>query len=197
MRLMNVAVFGAVILMPTVLLADSGPFSGPLHAAAMQQPYITVVGEARREVVPDRIAWQVSVVTLGESVAGVAAAHTPEVQAALTFLQAVPVAEEDVQTAHMQLQQRWRHAGKLGRVSDGFEARTRIQFDIGDFAVYENIWSGLSELPGVTIDSARFVTSNDPAVEDRLRLQALGSCSAQGYGHGQCVGSGLGAGADY
>jgi uncharacterized protein YggE len=163
--ILPVVLLGAMCIWPlTNLAADDG---------MLEQPHITVVGEARREVVPNRIAWQVTVTTRGETVAAVAAAHTPEVQAALAFLVAAPVAQDDLKTAHMQLQQRWRHVGKMGRVSDGFEARTRIQFAIENFELYQNIWSGLSELSGVTVDSARFVTPNDPAIQDRLRLQAL------------------------
>jgi len=127
-------------------------------------PHVTVTGTATLQVVPDLMRWQLAVRTVDPASAGAAEAQGKAVAAVMAFLKQQRIVEESIQTSRIQLGDNWSDS-RAGRVRDGYFAATDLSFSLTDFDRYARIWTGLAELPGVSVRAV------DMDHRDRIRFQ--------------------------
>jgi len=163
----------STVLLATWLTLSSVPmFSGAAFAEQNQLPQISVYGSAVSEALPDQVYWTISLRSEGKKVADLANAHAERIKKVLAYLQAQKIKKEHTQTRQMNLTENWNYQSDR-RVKEGYVAHTQIQFRSDDIKQYANLWSGLAELEGVSIEGSYFDTSKRIEIQNETRTQAL------------------------
>jgi uncharacterized protein YggE len=140
--------------------------------AEFEVPHIIVYGTAETKVTPDELHWNVSINTKGKQVDLLASEHLREVESLLQYLQAKGVADEDVQTSRMQLNENWEYRNQ-SRLKAGYYAYTQIQFKTTDFEEYIRIWTELAKFSNIAIDNVAYGVSNLIELQKKTRIEAV------------------------
>jgi uncharacterized protein YggE len=135
-------------------------------------PRIGVYGTATTHAKPDQLRWVLGVKTTGLDIEKVASEHDKTVSMTLAFLKKQGVTDTDIQTSNVSLDENWDYRGNT-RVRDGFFAQTGISFISADLPHYRDMWIGLSQIPGLSVESATWETSRRIVLQDITRVQAL------------------------
>jgi uncharacterized protein YggE len=147
-----------------VLLAVVVFCSGFAAAEILEQPHIAVYGTAEIKVTPNEMVWFLDVSTKDNKLPIVAKNHTATVKQVLVFLKSLEIKKKTLQTSRMQYGEDWKTINRE-RVKVGYHASTSIGFTVSDFDLYQQIWFGLAEIDGVSIQYTRYAHS------DRIRYQ--------------------------
>lgn len=142
------------------------------HASDYDIPHIAVYGTAITQAAPDELRWSISVTTKGLNIAEVADKHDKLVSDAIAFLKKRQIPEKEIQTSNLRLTENWEYRGN-SRVLEGFFANTDIAFKSSDLEDYRNLWIGLSQLNGVSVNGASWDTSERIELQNSTRVQAL------------------------
>jgi uncharacterized protein len=146
--------------------------SSAVFAEENKQPQISVYGSAVSEVVPDQVYWHISIRSEGKKVSELANSHAEKIKKVLAYLQNQKIKKEHTQTRQMNLTENWNYnTGK--RVKEGYVANTQIQFRSDDLKQYSSLWSGLSELEGISIEMTHFDSSKRLSIQSETRTLAL------------------------
>lgn len=141
-------------------------------SAQFEVPHISVFGTAETKVTPDELHWNVSINTKGKQVDALAAEHLRDVGSVLDYLKANGVADEDVKTSHMQLNEEWEYRNQ-SRLKVGYYAFTRISFKTGDFDDYVRLWTELAKFSNIAIDNVNYGVSDIIEVQKKTRIEAV------------------------
>ena len=147
-----------------------------IHLGAEELPRIEVSGTAIIEVEPDIIRWNLQVQQIRQSAADAASRMNEATKTVMRILQSNGIADADIQTTHLQLSENWRYS-KLSsgsnRVRDGFVASVNVGFKQRNFRGYEAIWSQLTEIEGVLVQSTSFSISNRNELKKEAQQMAV------------------------
>ena len=163
----------AVVLCCAALTVFSAmAFSLPAFAGEKQQPQISVYGSAVSEVLADQVFWAISIRSEGKKVSELANTHAERIKKVLAYLQNQKIKKEHIQTQQMNLSENWNYnSGK--RIKEGYVANTQIRFRSDDLKQYAELWSGLAELEGISIEGTHFDTSKRISIQNETRNLAL------------------------
>lgn len=148
------------------------------RAADADVPHLTVIGTAKIEVQPDLLNWTVTVDSKGGSADQLVATEDASVATTLATIRAAGIEAKDIQTSVAQLfENREFRSGSF--VSNGYKAQALISFRCRQVGLYRKLWLSLAKLPGVSVQSSGWDTSNRIATQDKAREQALRSARAK------------------
>lgn len=142
------------------------------HGSDYDIPHIVVYGTAITQAPPDELRWSISVTTKGLNITEVADKHDKLVSDAITFLKKRQIPEKEIQTSNLRLTENWEYRGS-SRVLEGYYANTDIAFKSSDLSDYRNLWIGLSQINGVSVNGATWDTSQRIELQNSTRIQAL------------------------
>ncbi len=154
-------------------------------------PNVTVYGTATTEVTPDQMNWQLTVTNKGKDLAPVADNHSGIVSNVLKFLKASGIDEQKVQTARMEFGENWEYRNS-NRVKEGYFATTRVSFEVTNFDLYQNLWSGLAKIKNVSIDYVSYDYSKRIEVQNETRIKALQAAKEKAKSLAETLGSRIG-----
>ena len=140
--------------------------------AQFEVPHISVFGTAETKVTPDELHWNVSINTKGKQVDALAAEHLRDVGTVLDYLKSNRVADKDVKTSHMQLNEEWEYRNQ-SRLKVGYYAFTRISFKTSDFDDYVRLWTELAKFSNIAIENVNYGVSEIIEIQKKTRVEAV------------------------
>jgi len=143
-----------------------------LLIAEFEVPHISVFGTAETKVTPDELHWSVSINTKGKQVDALASEHLRDVDAVLNYLRANKVADDDVKTSHMRLDEEWEYRNQ-SRLKVGYFAYTSVTFKTSDFDDYVRMWTELAKFSNIAIDNVSYGVSDIIEVQKKTRVEAV------------------------
>jgi uncharacterized protein YggE len=143
----------------------------PSQADERPLPQVTVFGTAVTEVIPDQMVWHLQVRNTAKLIENAADDHAQIVQKVIAFLKGVKIKEDLIQTSDMQFGENWEY--KSGsRVREGYFAATDITFKLNDFTKYRKLWSGLSKIPSISVQTVVYDHSKRIEYQNETRQKA-------------------------
>ena len=140
--------------------------------AEFDVPHVIVFGTAETEMTPDELHWNISIKSLGATVADVSKTHSDNVLNVLSYLETSGLTSDNVKTSRMQLKENMIYRNK-SRVREGYFAFTSINFKTTEFHDYMKRWEQLANFDNLTINSVAFALSNRLAIQDKTRIGAV------------------------
>jgi len=147
-------------------------FCPTLFADEPEKPHILVYGVATTEVEPDEMIWYLTVKNTGPELKGVADRHNNIVKKTLNMLKNENVDEKEIQTAGMQFGENIEYKNQT-RVREGYFASTYISFKLKDFDKYRDLWIGLADIEGVSLEGIYYDHSKRIDYQNETRKKAL------------------------
>ncbi len=174
-------------------VAAAGLFCGnaPAEADALSTPHITVNGTAVKEVVPDRLHWSLEVKNTGLELPKVADQHGKKVTALLDLLKISGVPDKDVQTARMEFSEN-RVYRRDEWVKEGYQAQTNVSFKLEDLGKYQQLWTALANLSGVSVADVSLDHSKRIELNKETRKVALQMAREKAAAMAEVLGSKVG-----
>jgi len=114
-------------------------------AGEFSQPYISVFGSAKTEVVPDVMRWSLKVDNKGQDLSAVSKTHTDIVKNVISAVRNQGVDKSRIQTTGMSFGENFVYRNN-SQIREGYVASTNIFFDLTDFDKYEALWLALSKI---------------------------------------------------
>jgi uncharacterized protein YggE len=153
--------------------------------------HVTVYGTATLQVAPNQMKWRLNVRNTDPASAAAAEAHGARVAAVIAFLKQNQIAEETIQTSHMELGEVWTFVAGSRR-PDGYFASTDVSFTLADLSRYVAIWIGLSGLPSVTVQQVDLDHADRIRFQNEARVKAVLAAREKAQGIAEALGVGLG-----
>lgn len=147
-------------------------FSSASWSHEIDQPHITVYGNAMKEVVPDTMLWSLRVENRGVELDKVSENHVKIVADALKLITKQGVAKKEIQTSGMRFGENYVYRAN-SRVKEGYIAATTISFEMKNLAKYEALWLSLSKVDAVNVNSVSFDYSKRIEAQNEVRINAL------------------------
>ena len=177
---------GLSLVIAAVLFTSMGEL-----AEAENPPSISVTGTAVTFVTPDQMDWQLQIVDVQEKLPGLAEAHSAIVAAAVKYLKEARVKEESIQTSAMNFGINREHENG-SYIRRGFIATTKITFRLDDLNRYKELWIGLAQLTGVSIENVGYQYSKRIDVQNDTRVKALEAAQSKAGAMAKVLGSRIG-----
>ena len=157
--------------------------------AGFDIPHVVVFGTAKTEVAPDELHWNISLKTLGGTVAEVSSNHTDDVSSVLNYLKKSGLSGDDVKTSNMQLNENVVYRNN-SRLKEGYFAFTSIRFKTTiESHSYLEYWKQLASFNNLTINSVVFALSNRIAIQDETRIIAAKNAKEKAVSLANALGS--------
>ena len=137
---------------------------------------MSVVGSVSKEVKPNKLVWDIQVVSKGPIIKDVAESHLTQVDTLIRFLKENKIKENELSTSGMSLRDDYDYRNST-RI--GFVATTKVNVVIRDLDLYEEFWMALSEIEDVRINSVDFAHDDLPKMKKELHLKALKAAKAK------------------
>lgn len=141
-------------------------------AQEINQPHISVYGEAKKEVVPDEMHWSISVGNRGAELKQVSAEHTRLVKEVLKIIGQQGIDKKHIQTSGMTFGENYVYRDN-SRIKEGYIASTSISFKMDKFEHYEPLWLSLSKVNAVNVNSVSYDYSKRIEAQKETRIAAL------------------------
>ena len=133
---------------------------------------ITVSGEAKINVAPDEVVFDVTVQTLNKDLRQAKAQTDERLKKLMALTRTYQIAPQDVQTNYIKLEPRYR-GGDESRLFLGYSVRKDLVFKLRDVSKAESLLSDVLESGITRINSIRFLTSRLRTFKDQARAQAI------------------------
>lgn len=157
------------VLIP-VLIAVCSVFS--VAQAETLVPRVTVVGFAKKEVVPNEMNWNLQVQHKDKDLENLASKHAAATSEINQLLKQLAIKENKLKTSQMSFSENWEYLNE-SRIRLGYVASTNISFILSDFSKYLSIWQKLSQFPEVSVNGVNFSHSEIEKIQDELKTEAL------------------------
>lgn len=138
----------------------------------ISQPHITVYGEAKKEVVPDEMHWNINVGNRGSELKQVSAEHTRLVKDVLKIIGQQGIDKKHIQTSGMTFGENYVYRDN-SQIKEGYIASTTISFKMDNFDRYEALWLSLSKIDAVNVNSVSYDYSKRIEAQNETRIAAL------------------------
>jgi len=141
-------------------------------AAEIEEPHVSVVGSATEEIVPDKMLWHLFVSNKDMELLKASTDHRTSVNRVLTILKKVNIPEDKIQTTRMSYGENLVRKGN-NYVKEGYIASTTIIFTLENFSNYNQLWTDLAKVPGVSIKAVNYDSSKREETVKNVRAKAL------------------------
>jgi len=155
------------------LLLSTLMFTVLVSSAADNPPHVTVYGTATTSVAIDQMDWKIRISNKEPGLEEVAKAHSSTVQSVLDFLMENDLPEHCIQTSGMEFGEHFVSSKLKGRVRDGYQASSSINFKVTDLSKYKDLWSGISRMKNVSLNGITYNNSNRITHQNETRKKAL------------------------
>ncbi|MEE3176327.1 MAG: SIMPL domain-containing protein [Verrucomicrobiota bacterium] len=155
------------------LLLSTLMFTVLVSSAADNPPHVTVYGTATTSVAIDQMDWKIRISNKEPGLEEVAKAHSSTVQSVLDFLMENDLPEHCIQTSGMEFGEHFVSSKLKGRVRDGYQASSSINFKVTDLSKYKDLWSGISRMKNVSLNGITYDNSNRIKHQNETRKKAL------------------------
>ena len=155
------------------LLLSTLIFTVLVSSAADNPPHVTVYGTATTSVAIDQMDWKIRISNKEPGLEEVAKAHSSTVQSVLDFLMENELPEHCIQTSGMEFGEHFVSSKLKGRVRDGYQASSRINFKVTDLSKYKDLWSGISRMKNVSLNGITYDNSKRIKHQNETRQKAL------------------------
>ena len=148
-------------------------FTVLVSSAADNPPHVTVYGTATTSVAIDQMDWKIRISNKEPGLEEVAKAHSSTVQSVLDFLMENDLPEHCIQTSGMEFGEHFVSSKLKGRVRDGYQASSSINFKVTDLSKYKDLWSGISRMKNVSLNGITYNNSKRIKHQNETRKKAL------------------------
>ncbi|HIK96960.1 MAG TPA: DUF541 domain-containing protein, partial [Gammaproteobacteria bacterium] len=155
------------------LLLSTLIFTVLVSSAADNPPHVTVYGTATTSVAIDQMDWKIRISNKEPGLEEVAKVHSSTVQSVLDFLMENDLPEHCIQTSGMEFGEHFVSSKLKGRVRDGYQASSSINFKVTDLSKYKDLWSGISRMKNVSLNGITYNNSNRITHQNETRQKAL------------------------
>ena len=155
------------------LLLSTLMFTVLVSSAADNPPHVTVYGTATTSVAIDQMDWKIRISNKEPGLEEVAKAHSSTVQSVLDFLMENDLPEHCIQTSGMEFGEHFVSSKLKGRVRDGYQASSSINFKVTDLSKYKDLWSGISRMKNVSLNGITYDNSKRIKHQNETRKKAL------------------------
>ena len=168
MKLMTNSDIGKATLLLSTLM-----FTVLVSSAADNPPHVTVYGTATTSVAIDQMDWKIRISNKEPGLEEVAKTHSSTVQSVLDFLMENDLPEHCIQTSGMEFGEHFVSSKLKGRVRDGYQASSSINFKVTDLSKYKDLWSGISRMKNVSLNGITYDNSKRIKHQNETRKKAL------------------------
>lgn len=154
-----------VVLMTTSLFASAQSYD--------PRRTVHVEGQAQAHVVPDRAVITLGVETEGPNAATVKADNDKSVRTMLSALKKIGVKDENISTTSLSLQPVYNYRPDGRREFVKYVMRNTVVVTIRDLSMFDAILSQGVISGGNVVDDIAFAVSNEKAIRDSLRIEAV------------------------
>ncbi len=155
------------------LLLSTLMFTVLVSSAVDNPPHVTVYGTATTSVAIDQMDWKIRISNKEPGLEEVAKAHSSTVQSVLDFLMENDLPEHCIQTSGMEFGEHFVSSKLKGRVRDGYQASSSINFKVTDLSKYKDLWSGISRMKNVSLNGITYNNSKRIKHQNETRKKAL------------------------
>ena len=155
------------------LLLSTLMFTVLVSSAVDNPPHVTVYGTATTSVAIDQMDWKIRISNKEPGLEEVAKVHSSTVQSVLDFLMENDLPEHCIQTSGMEFGEHFVSSKLKGRVRDGYQASSSINFKVTDLSKYKDLWSGISRMKNVSLNGITYNNSNRITHQNETRKKAL------------------------
>ncbi|MEC9327008.1 MAG: SIMPL domain-containing protein [Verrucomicrobiota bacterium] len=155
------------------LLLSTLMFTVLVSSAVDNPPHVTVYGTATTSVAIDQMDWKIRISNKEPGLEVVAKAHSSTVQSVLDFLMENDLPEHCIQTSGMEFGEHFVSSKLKGRVRDGYQASSSINFKVTDLSKYKDLWSGISRMKNVSLNGITYNNSKRIKHQNETRKKAL------------------------
>lgn len=155
------------------LLLSTLMFTVLVSSAADNPPHVTVYGTATTSVAIDQMDWKIRISNKEPGLEEVAKTHSSTVQSVLDFLMENDLPEHCIQTSGMEFGEHFVSSKLKGRVRDGYQASSSINFKVTDLSKYKDLWSGISRMKNVSLNGITYDNSKRIKHQNETRKKAL------------------------
>lgn len=134
-----------------------------------QQPQISVMGEGKVMVTPDRVDITIGVENIGADATEVKKKNDATIDAVIKYLKSVKVPAEDYQTQRVNLYRNYDYNKK----KYSFTASQTIVIHLKDITKYDSMMMGLVDAGVNNIQGIEFKTSKQAQYESEARVKAV------------------------
>jgi uncharacterized protein YggE len=134
-----------------------------------QQPQISVAGEGKIMVIPDRADVTIGVENVGADAAEVKKKNDASIDAVIKYLKSIKLPAEDYQTQRVNLYKNYDSDKK----KYSFTASQTIVIHLKDLSKYDTMMIGLVDAGVNTIQGVQFKTSKQAQYESEARVKAV------------------------
>lgn len=168
MKIMTNSDIGKATLLLSTLM-----FTVLVSSAADNPPHVTVYGTATTSVAIDQMDWKIRISNKEPGLEEVAKTHSSTVQSVLDFLMENDLPEHCIQTSGMEFGEHFVSSKLKGRVRDGYQASSSINFKVTDLSKYKDLWSGISRMKNVSLNGITYDNSKRIKHQNETRKKAL------------------------
>lgn len=156
----------------TIVALFMSMFTSALINAEDTIPQVSVAASGEISVPPNILLWSCTVKTTAADLPQTTQIHTSRMQAALRYLTNNGIDEKDLQTTRMNFRENW--SFKAGsRVKNGYVATSSVNFKVADLDKYNELWSGLSKLEGLSVNNVSYDHSGKKKLQKECLKKAL------------------------
>jgi uncharacterized protein YggE len=168
------------------LLLSTLMFTVLKSSAAENPPHVTVYGTATTSVAIDEMNWKIRISHKNPSLEEVAQAHNSTVKEVLDFLMENELPEHCIQTSGMEFGEHFISSKLKGRVRDGYQASSSINFKVAITSTndndldrlnfsskYKDLWTGISRMQNVSLNGITYDNSKRIKHQNETRKKAL------------------------
>ena len=140
-------------------------------AEDIELPHVTVFGTAVKKVVPDKMLWNVQIMSKDQLLEDVTKKHIAVVGKVTDFLNGEGT-KDDLQTSRMEFGENWSYRNG-SRLKEGYFARTFVTFTMTDFTKYKKIWLGLAAINDVSVQDVSYDHTDRINIQNETRVRSL------------------------
>lgn len=142
--------------------------------AANETPHIEVSGQGLVEAEPELLRWDIEVENRGPDIVQLAEVHASEVARILKAIEKLGVSKDRIQTSWPKLSEHYTRKNN-SNVKDGYEASTRIAFELTDINQYDAVWRDLSKFESLRIRNSTWGLDHETLaqIQAKARLKAI------------------------
>lgn len=168
------------------LLLSTLMFTVLKSSAAENPPHVTVYGTATTSVAIDEMNWKIRISHKNPSLEEVAKAHNSTVKEVLDFLMENELPEHCIQTSGMEFGEHFISSKLKGRVRDGYQASSSINFKVAITSTndndldrlnfiskYKDLWTGISQMENVSLNGITYNNRKRIKHQTETRNKAL------------------------
>lgn len=158
-------------------------------AEDIELPHVTVFGTAVKKVIPDKMLWNVQIMSKDQLLEDVTKKHISVVGKVTDFLNSEGI-KEDLQTSRMEFGENWIYRNG-SRLKEGYFARTFVTFSMTDFTKYKKIWLGLAAINDVSVQNIDYDHTDRINIQNETRVRALHEAKSKAKILAESIGSSI------